>query len=324
MATRPSIIKLADDIPFWNILLYADSGTGKTVFAGSDEKVLFLAPEDSGTLSALRTGSEASKISVRKWEDIKNAYEWFDANPDELREYDVLVIDSLSEMQYMAKEYVLRMTAPDKIRKDQDPDKMQLQDYGMFHELVEQMVRGFNDLPVNILWTATAKKVEDADGNAFLVPEIQGKGDYGFSMKMVSLMTSYGYMRTELHEIPSPTDEEPRKTKTVKRRVIYWEDTGTIRGKDRTCALAPFTINATLAQVRQAINGELKRDRSGRIVPPVATVRVKAPRKSEVEKPVEKPIEKRRQTVRNDESVPVNNDAQELEEMEDDLDIIEA
>ena len=59
------IISLADDIPKWNILIHADSGAGKTVLAGSDDRVLFLAPEDSGTLSALRMGSAAQKIKVR-------------------------------------------------------------------------------------------------------------------------------------------------------------------------------------------------------------------------------------------------------------------
>lgn len=287
MATRPVIRPLRDRIKFWNILLYADSGTGKTVFAGSDRKVLFLAPEGDGSISAQRMGSQASDIEVTCWEDIKNAYEWYEAHPEELKDYDVLAIDSLSEMQYQARQYVLKMTAAEKIRKDQDPTKMQLQDYGIMHELVEQMVRGFNDLPINVLWTATAKKVKDPDENEFLMPEIQGKGDYGIAMKMVSLMTSYGYMRVELHDIPNPTEENPDGIKTVKRRVIYWEDTGTIRGKDRTCSLAPFTVNANLQQVRRTIAGLMKRDPSGRLIP-ANDARNDQPKKVQAKKPAVK------------------------------------
>lgn len=266
MTARPNIQKLSETKPFWNVLVYADSGTGKTVFAGSDLKVLFIAPEDDGLMSAQRMGSSADKITVEKWEDIKQAYDYFSENPEELSNYNVLSIDSLTEMQFLAKDYVLRMSADEKRRKGQDPDKLQLQDYGTLHEIVEQMVRGFNDLPVNVLWTATSKKVEDADGNEFLVPELQGKKEYGISMKMVALMTSYGYMRVEVKETLDPTEDDPNRIKAVKRRVIYFEDTGTIRGKDRTVALAPFTVNMTLQQMRLAIAGKMKRNAEGMMV----------------------------------------------------------
>ena len=266
MTARPNIQKLSETKPFWNVLIYADSGTGKTVFAGSDLKVLFIAPEDDGLMSAQRMGSSADKITVEKWEDIKQAYDYFSENSEELSNYNVLSIDSLTEMQFLAKDYVLRMSADEKRRKGQDPDKLQLQDYGTLHEIVEQMVRGFNDLPVNVLWTATSKKVEDADGNEFLVPELQGKKEYGISMKMVALMTSYGYMRVEVKETLDPTEDDPNRIKAVKRRVIYFEDTGTIRGKDRTVALAPFTVNMTLQQMRLAIAGKMKRNAEGMMV----------------------------------------------------------
>lgn len=273
--TRPVITPLADDVKYWNALLGGDSGVGKTVFAGSDLRVLFLAPEDDGLMSAQRMGSRATKILIKHWLDIKNAYEWYETHPEELKDFDVLSIDSLPEMQRKAKEYVLEVTAHEKLRKNQDPEKMQLQDYGTMHDLVENMVRGFNDLPINVLWTSTSKKVEDADKREFMVPDLQGKGDYGFAMKMVALMTSYGFMRVEVHDIPDPTEDDPKRMKAVRRRVIYWEDTGTIRGKDRTCSLAPFTVNMTLQQMRRCIAGELKRGPDGRIVKP-ATVAVKA------------------------------------------------
>ena len=168
-------------------------------------------------------------------------------------------------MQYLAKDYVLRMTEDEKRRKGQDTTKMQIQDYGIMHELVENMVRGFNDLPVNVLWTATAKKVADADDNEFLVPDLQGKKEYGVALKMAALMTSYGYMRVEIHEVDAPTEEDPKAKKAIKRRVIYWEDSGTVRGKDRTNALKPFTVNMTLQQMRLAIAGKMVRNSEGKI-----------------------------------------------------------
>ena len=52
----------SSDEPYSNLLIYADSGAGKTVFAGSDDRVLFLAPEDEGLLSAIRMGTKADKL----------------------------------------------------------------------------------------------------------------------------------------------------------------------------------------------------------------------------------------------------------------------
>jgi hypothetical protein len=273
------IVDLADDIPKWNILVHADSGAGKTVFAGSDEGVLFIAPEDSGTLSALRMGSKAQKIRVRHWNDIRAAVEYLEDNPDVLSDYNVLAVDSLTEMQKMCMSAILESSRAERLSKGQDPDTPQIQDYGKLHVLFENLVRRINELDVNVLYTALSRKVEDADHNEFLVPEISGK-EYGVAMKIVALMTSYGHLRVELVEVPAPTEEHPELTKMVKRRTIYWEDTGTIRAKDRTTRLAPFTVNAKLSQVRQAIDGTMVRNSVGKLVDPRATVVVKAPRKT--------------------------------------------
>lgn len=261
------IVDLADDIPKWNILIHADSGAGKTVFAGSDDRVLFIAPEDSGTLSALRMGSKAQKIRVRHWNDIREAVEYLEDNPDVLAKFDVLAVDSLTEMQKMCMSAILEVNRSERLSKGQDPDTPQIQDYGKLHVLFENLVRRINELDINVLYTALSRKVEDADHNEFLVPEISGK-EYGVAMKIVALMTSYGHLRVELVEVPAPTEEHPDMTKTVKRRTIYWEDTGTIRAKDRTTRLAPFTVNAKLKQIRQAIDGTLTRNSMGKIVHP--------------------------------------------------------
>jgi len=276
------IVDLADDIPKWNILVHADSGAGKTVFAGSDDRVLFIAPEDSGTLSALRMGSTAQKIRVRHWNDIREAVEYLEDNPDVLAKYDVLAVDSLTEMQKMCMAGILESVRPERLSKGQDPDTPQIQDYGKLHVLFENLVRRINELDVNVLYTALSRKVEDADHNEFLVPEISGK-DYGVAMKIVALMTSYGHLRVEIVEVPAPTEDNPDMTKMVKRRTIYWEDTGTIRAKDRTTRLAPFTVNAKLKQIRLAIDGEMKRNSVGKIVDPQAKVAAKAPRKVRVQ-----------------------------------------
>jgi AAA domain len=254
------IVALADDAPSINLLVYGDSGAGKTVLAGSDRRVLFLAPEDSGTLSALRMGSKADKWPIRKWEDLIEVYEYcynIEENGETLP-YDWLAIDSITEMQYLARQYILQRTFQDKTNKGQDTEVPQIQDWQREYIILEKMVRAFNDLKVNTIYTALSRKETNADGEEFLVPDIQGKG-YGLSMKLVALMTSYGYLKVEVIEkdVPDPTSENPEQKKVVRvrQRTVYWSDTGSIKGKDRTQALAPSTTGLSLQKIRQKIQG---------------------------------------------------------------------
>ena len=185
---------------------------------------------------------------------------------------------------------ILEANRGERLSKGQDPETPQIQDYGKLHVLFENLVRRINELNINVLYTALTRKVEDADHNEFLVPEISGK-DYGVAMKIVALMTSYGHLRVELVEVPANDPENPERTKVVKRRTIYWEDTGTIRAKDRTTRLAPYTVNAKMKDIRLAIEGEMVRGANGKIVDPHAP---KAPRKkmaAQASPKPEKPVE---------------------------------
>ena len=258
--------KVTDDQAFWNILLYADSGAGKTVYALKDKRVLVLAPEDGGLMSAARMGTEADKIPVNDWEDMQKANDdlWSDEGLEQLKEYDVLVVDSLTEMDAMIMRYILKKTREVKLAKDTDPDTPWIDDYGKRNILLEKMVRSLNDLPINVFYTALPRIAEDPDGKEFVVPMLGGNKptDYRFSMKIVALMTSFGYMRVEEIKMAAATDEEPNKTRKVKQRVIYWEDTSFSKGKDRTLALTPKTVNFTMQHMRLCIEGKL--DRNGK------------------------------------------------------------
>lgn len=233
-------------------MVYGDSGIGKTVLGGSDDRVLFIAPEDSGTLSAKRHGSKADKWPVKSWNDLLEAYEWCYEQIEENGKlpYDWVVIDSLTEMQYMAMQHILKQVIED--NPNRDPDVPAIQDWQRYYIIFEKMVRAFNDLNVNVLYTALSRKVEDAEGEDFYVPDIQGK-EYLLSLKIASLMTSYGHMKIVL---VTEKDADGNETgKKLRTRRIYWEDTGSSRGKDRTRTLAPRTDNLTLKAIRQKIEG---------------------------------------------------------------------
>jgi hypothetical protein len=266
-----------------NLMVYADSGAGKTVFAASVPRVLFIAPEDTGIISAVNLGYKFDKITVKSWSDFVRAYEYCYDNMDELvKKYDWFAIDSITKMQEICLTELVESQAAARKAKDQDPDLPQIQDYQKLYILINRMVLAFNDLPVNVIYTALARNVEDPDGNEFLMPMIGSNKatDYRVAMQVASHMTSYGYFKIEIVEKPAPTEDDPKKTRKVKQRVIFWEDTGAYRGKDRTTRLTPKTVlpgKNALDFVAKVANGVL--DRSGEPIVAKPVPAKKAPAK---------------------------------------------
>ena len=268
---------------FRNFLIYADSGAGKTVFAASAKRVLFVAPEDSGMLSPLEMGYKFDKITVRNWNDLVDAYEWLYDNSEVLEKYDWLVVDSLTKMQSICLRACIEEEREQRLAKGHDLDEAQIQNYGKLYILMEKLVLGFNDLPVNVLYTALARQAEDPDGNEFMLPMLGSNKptDYRIAMKIAAEMTSYGYFKVETVE----KDQGDGKTKKVKQRSIIWEDTGTVRGKDRTTRLTPKTVlpsRNALEFVTRIANGEI--DRNGNPVGAKAPAKKAAPKIKTTEK----------------------------------------
>lgn len=235
----PNIIKLEDDKDYINVLVYGESGVGKTVFAGSDN-VLFIAPEDDGTLSAKRFGSTAEKWTVKKWDDLQDAYDWIYDNPD--HGYKWIVIDSITEMQKLLQRKIL----DDEVEKKpgRDIDLMEIQDHQKWQNMMLRFVKAFNALPVNMLYTGLVQTLSKPDGTEFYTVDLTGqKGK--IAQTVASYMTSYGYM--EVKRVKG----EDGKAKEVRR--ITWKNTGEITGKDRTRVLAPFTQEKTLAEISEMI-----------------------------------------------------------------------
>lgn len=233
--TLPSnIVELQDEDEFVNLLIYADSGVGKTVFAGSDDDVLFVAPEDNGTLSAKRFGSNAKKWKIHGWPDISDAYKWLstlDTIP-----FNWVVLDSLTEMQDMCMRQIIREGA--EMNPGRDLDTPQLQDWIPYQNRFMKMVKMFNDLQVNMLYTALQMDEENEDGDKVVLPMMQGKGTQ-YSKKVCGQMTSFGHMKvtrrkTGVDEEGAPQYEE--------YRVIQWKASKTVMAKDRTRCLEPRTI----------------------------------------------------------------------------------
>jgi hypothetical protein len=246
MVELPSnIINLQDEDEYVNLLVYADSGVGKTVFAGSDDDVLFIAPEDNGTISAKRLGSTAKKWQIHGWTDIQQAYKWLESL--EVIPFNWIALDSLTEMQQMCMRHILEEGV--RMNPSRDPDVPQLQDWIPYFEKVRRMVKAFTNLPVNVIFTALQQDEEDEDGNKVVLPMMQGKGTQ-YAKQVASWMTSFGQMRLAKRKLPAGEDGKDRWEDV---RVITWTNTKTVMAKDRTLCLEPRTINLSLKEVRELL-----------------------------------------------------------------------
>lgn len=253
ISENTDIVALDSISPHPNFMVYGPSGCGKTVLGGSDDRVLFLTCEPEGCISAKRMGSNARQKIITHWDELEDFYDkladW--ATTDTGIPFTWIVIDTLSDAQGLLF---------DKLLDDKGIVVEGWPEYRQNQKILLRYVKKMNALPVNILWLAWDRKETDPDGDDFFCPEIHGKG-YSIAMQVAAQMTSYGYMQIKTERVPvikdgkqiiNPRTKKPQ-TKLLTHRIIYWQDIQSLRGKDRTMALAPYTKNLTLKQIRERV-----------------------------------------------------------------------
>lgn len=192
MPRSPAIISLEEFTESINMVVYADSGTGKTVLAGSAKKGLFLATEN-GTLSAKRQGSTSALWKINNWTELGEAYIYLRDNPD--HGYDWVMIDSVTHMQKLCMRFILDKAVEE--NKSRDPDIPALQDWQKYYNMFQRFIVNFNDLPVNVLYTATTMRSEDEEGEQLVLPDLQGKG-YSISQALCASVGIVAYMKKSM------------------------------------------------------------------------------------------------------------------------------
>jgi hypothetical protein len=245
VATRglpPEIIDLMDYTESINWMLYGHSGSGKTVIAGKlPGRVLILANEH-GTIAAKRQGSKAKVWLIRRWEDLVEAYEWL-ANND--HPFDWVVIDTATEMQYKCIRWIMRMVVAANPQRDEHIPAQG--DHFKWQLAMKQMIADFNELPVNIMWTAQEMVREDPDGEDIILPLIEGK-DYQISAWACAQMDVVSHL--SLKKIKKRVNGKVEAT-FVRR--LTCNESPPIFAKDRYNVLGRVVDNPDIAELVQRI-----------------------------------------------------------------------
>lgn len=223
VATRglpPEIIDLENFTESMNWLVYGHTGVGKTVIAGQlPGRVLILATE-KGTIAAKRQGSKAKVWTIRKWEDLAKAYEWL-ANND--HPFDWVVVDSITDMQYKCIRWIMRVVVSDNPKRD--PHIPAPGDHFKWQLAMKEMITDFNELPVNVFWTAQEMIREDPDGEPVILPLIEGK-DYQISSWVCATMDVVAHL--DHKKVKAKGSEETRLV-----RILTCNESPPIFAKDR-------------------------------------------------------------------------------------------
>lgn len=216
---RPSAIVKLSEAPSsgkFNWLIFAESGTGKTVLCGTAPRALFLTVEAAGTESAKMFGSEADEWVIDTKQDLDAAYEYFSKGSG-CRDYDWVILDSLSEIEDM---FWANLQGDSMTKK--------LQQYGEVETMIKKEVARWNKLKVNVIYTATAARldtedVETEEDETLLIPSV-GTKNGKLAMAIAAKVSLVGYLSVKTREGADGEEEEYRRLQLKKSDRVIAKD----------------------------------------------------------------------------------------------------
>jgi hypothetical protein len=157
------IVKANYNIQYLRLLVYGDSGVGKTVLMGTAADVVEMSPmlmcdADLGLMSIAKR-NDIDVVSVRKSRDIDDVNMYLRANPGR---YKTVVIDSLTAVYTLTIRE--RMESAGR-SSNEDPDVPGLRDWMNGTFKMRLLLQKFKTAPVNFLATALVDEREEEGTN---------------------------------------------------------------------------------------------------------------------------------------------------------------
>ena len=236
------INKVTEHPPFFNMLVYGESGVGKTTLAGSADEVaemrkVLIIDIEGGTLSIRKKFPNVEVVRVKNWPDLQLVYDELYAG---LHDFSTIIIDSLTECQKMSMDAVMKKLVNQ--YEDRDPDVPGIREWNINIEQTRKFVRLFRDLPMNTIFTTLCKTDKNMNTGAIRrKPSLSGK----VADEVAGFLDIVTYLYTK---------EEPSNPGHY-IRVLLCGNTESEVAKDRT-DLLPLTIpNPTMNVIWNAVKG---------------------------------------------------------------------
>ena len=169
------IERISQKEPYINMLVYGEPGVGKTTLAGSSDDVpamrrTLLIDVEGGTLSLKDKYPDVESVRVKSWDEMQGVYDALYDSSD----YTTIIIDSLTEVQKMSMDKVMKRLVEE--HEERDVDVPGMREWNINIEQTRKFVRAFRDLPVNTIFTALVKADRNPrTGQMKRKPSLSGK-----------------------------------------------------------------------------------------------------------------------------------------------------
>jgi len=233
------VVKVTDAPVVFNFLVYGESGAGKTTLAGSADDVpemrrVLILDIEGGTLSLRSRYPNVDSVRIKSWVDMQNVYnELYLDNHG----YNTVVLDSLTEIQKMSMDEIMRKLV--KEHEDRDADVPGIREWNINIEQTRKFVRLFRDLPINTIFTALSKTDKNPrNGTTRTKPYLSGK----VADEVAGFLDIVSYLYTK------EVDGE-------QRRMLLCGATQDNVAKDRTDRLEQVIQQPTMSTIWKAVKG---------------------------------------------------------------------
>lgn len=232
------IIAASETVESVNVVVYGDSGSGKTTFAGSGAdngaNILILAIED-GITAIARGDNKTQVLPVTDWRKLLQAISYIEKNP---KRWDWVVLDSATHLQHR----IIWKSIIDEAKKknpNRSEFKRELQEYNIAQNMFKHVIDRLFDSDANVLILAGSELAEDEEGETFRRPDIEGKKG-GMSEWLARRAMIVGYL--------SVVDLKGKQV-----RKLEFARTPQVVAKDRTGTFVKPLGNPTLERFTQAL-----------------------------------------------------------------------
>lgn len=225
-------------------LVYGESDAGKTVFAGTAPRALFLTTDIEGTESARALGSQADELRINTFTEFCDAVAWL-VYGGGVQEYDWVIPDTISELEELCWQEQLVSSDVRRASKYQ-PNKA---DYPLVWAKTKEQLALLGRAPINLLMVAHVMRVdrETPDGEdtyTLAMPAIGSRKRGDLSMALCAQQGMVGYMRKVM--------EEGGK----QQRQLLTASTDRWVARDRSTKLGDGMVDPTVPKLLARIQGE--------------------------------------------------------------------
>ena len=149
-------------------LICGDAGQGKTLISSTFANPVYASAE-SGLMSI--ADRSVPYVDIKNSSELQQMKAALDQSPATLEkifgtQIETVVIDTIDEIQ--------RMLVRERLESEKK-DKLSLPDFGWLSGQLEGIIRGFRNLPMNVVFTCHLKETRDDDlGRIVYKPQLQG------------------------------------------------------------------------------------------------------------------------------------------------------